>query len=919
MNEKNKMRSKVLSSISIFVVIGVSLVVSSFQVTSGQQSTRPDGMRFVPDVSGQFGALTERGEPLAMWRGASPNPNPCRHYQAIQRVDGPDGTPYFFMTRSGNLPDIFLNDIICFGSDGDRFNGTFIVFRMGSRDKNGERLRSNRLAKGEHVNDTRPPLEDRSPTYFTVVGGNSSDPDPTKRPGLVFQDGPDPNTAPPPRVYQHPGGMQAIGNVLVVAAEHPRDPLGECRMSCNLYPSGSLRDACNLACDATIRYEKAPDPTQILFLDVTDPENPSVLSKFAPYKIENGERKPLTGADGLGITAMPNGRYLLSVFGGFSVGDQVYFYRSTLANSETSPNVLKRQDLDWELVGQDNGPTQVDDPHQTFQLIRQGDINGPLFLAGARGLYEGHPFYDESHERIDLYPLSSDTPNFEPGGWINIAPAVRFGKRVTPFPNTGGSRLGNLAAASGFYVSPSGELIFYSSQHDNQGPDATATLGEWRHIGVVRPGSPTLLPTAKVDGPYEIDEGSSVNLTGMAGPPITKAFLQLYHDTGFKTFSPIVDYEDRNKDNFDNFFALEFQFRFPDPPFHHADRARSWTWYAPSGCTIEAIDRDEDGNVQSTKTLTNADAGGIPEVQYVSDLTTVQNDAGSGDMNAKIDGVSFKPDCDSYYSGPFNLYWDLDRDGTFESIGNSVTFGTSAIDGPAVVDVPAQARHASGGSVGAGQARISIRNVSPAIGPLGVIDISGNQIGTTVPFVLKGSPVIFSAGFVDPGILDHQTATIDWGDGVVQNNGAFTVFDEAFGDGVGALAHSHIYQSSGTFTIAAVVTDDDGGTNTESLSLKVLTPEQAVAEMVAMLDAAIASCPNTAVCADLRHARIALAGSNPDNIKGALKMISAGDRPSAQAFLQTAGTWLARATADGATNLGALQALVLQVSAALDQ
>src|SRR5829696_2475582 len=136
----------------------VSLLLPS--TVSAQTSERADGMRFVPDVEGQFRALTERADPLGFHVGGSPNPSTCKHYQAITRVDGPDGTPFFIVTRSGNLPSIdnLPDDLVCDDSPGETGNGHLVVFRMDSREKHGERLRSNRLRKGVHVNGTAPPL-----------------------------------------------------------------------------------------------------------------------------------------------------------------------------------------------------------------------------------------------------------------------------------------------------------------------------------------------------------------------------------------------------------------------------------------------------------------------------------------------------------------------------------------------------------------------------------------------------------------------------------------------------------------------------------------------------------------------------------------------------------------------------------------
>ena len=48
-----------------------------------------------------------------------------------------------------------------------------------------------------------------------------------------------------------------------------------------------------------------------------------------------------------------------------------------------------------------------------------------------------------------------------------------------------------------------------------------------------------------------------------------------------------------------------------------------------------------------------------------------------------------------------------------------------------------------------------------------VTDSAGRQVNVEVPFVLTDLPVTVSAAFSDPGVLDHQTATLAWGDGSV--------------------------------------------------------------------------------------------------------------------------------------------------------
>jgi hypothetical protein len=97
--------------------------------------------------------------------------------------------------------------------------------------------------------------------------------------------------------------------------------------------------------------------------------------------------------------------------------------------------------------------------------------------------------------------IHSTDPEFAPGSVITHTVRYR-GQLQGIFPSTGGDRLANLAAATGFYESPSGELIFYATEHDNDGPNETVKMGEWRHKDMAREGSPTFQPSIDVNGPY---------------------------------------------------------------------------------------------------------------------------------------------------------------------------------------------------------------------------------------------------------------------------------------------------------------------------------------------------------------------------------------------------------------------------------
>jgi hypothetical protein len=850
---------------------------------SARAAERPDGMRFVPDVPGQFRALTKYADPLGFHRDGSPDPSKCKHYQAITRVDGADGTPFFLVTRSGNDPDDVPDDL-CDDSSGETDNGHLVVFRMGSRDKNGERLRSNRLRRGDLFGkpDFSPPRpEDKATIYFTVVGGDPADPDPAKRPGLVFRDG---EGTQPPRVYQHPGGMQLVGHILAMAVETPR------AIGSDVDCTACLVDPGSDACRRCLHYERAPHETAILFFDVRNPEDPLFKSQFAP-RHANGS--PLEKSGVVAVTPLPGGRYLMAITGGKNEG-AVFFYRSTLDD-------LSRPDLSWELVDSTPGP-DVEDAHQTLQFLRNGDIHGDKFLAGARGSV----LFDD-RDRIDLYLVQCDTEDCAPGEQVRLT-TTWHGQEIQPLPSVGGFRLANLAAATGFYVSPSGELIFYATEHENTGPVGTVSAGEWRHLDVVRKDSPTLLPHAVLNVPFEVPEGRDTELRGRAEPPLTKPWIQLFWQTEFRHLYPVVDFDDYALDDFDDFNNL-LGFELLDPLVTHADKARSWNYFAPVGCSILATDH-EDGEVNETKTLAGTGLT-VPD----PDLRQVLNDRSTDDIDQEIDAVAFRDDCNDYYNAEVGLLWDLDRDGSYEATGPVVPFDAHGLDGPDVVDVPVRAQHPFGGPPGETIAAVTVRNVAPELTPLGLTDSAGNEVSVDVPFVLVGLPLTVSAGFADPGLPDRQTATLAWGDGALDAQGAFTIFDEAFGDGTGGATHKHRYARAGTFGIELSVTDDDGGVGRASAVVDVRTAEQAVEEVIALLDALIAGTVDAEVRKELERARKALAG-NPNGENGALDKIRDGEGGAAIAFLQEAISRLQRAGALG-TDVATLIALLEQVIASL--
>jgi hypothetical protein len=861
---------------------------------SGAISTE---QRFVPDVVAQFNALALRPDGLAFDIGTSPDASKCKHYQGIARKQGPDGTPYLFVTKSGNVPTG------CFGDDD---YGNLLVVRMDSRDKTGERLRSNRFFRDElpHAD-----VRDRVVTTISFDGG-ANWPAHGESSGWP--------------AYGHPGGVQLIGDVLAVAMEAP--------------------------------YTGAPDGV-VVFLDVSSPETPRFLNLMFPGAVTED-----FGAGTLGVTPVraANGAccdYLMAITG---KKNRVLKFFQSFPTGGASTTDLTAPVVGWievedyteeeleadDCLGDDGWPAGLWGGHQMLNFVRQGSLDGPLYLVGARNTGLG----GTGDDLLDLYEVQ-----------------LPFGKcplkhvrttHVTSYPYGNFDSSANFAAASGIYVSPSGELIVYATEYENQGPfrwdpntgnfvgdvsQATVPVAEYRHRNMVRPGSPTLHPTAATDGPFVVDEGSSVALTGRGAPPITRAWIQLFEDDGAGASLPgffdtdewlAVDYADRDADNFDAFDAL-----IPFESFMW-ENAGSWRWFAPVGCTISA----NDFPIHSTS-FPGPDTvllRGTGQVEQVNDLdalpvyvqvpddpslrtlrispvpagqdTTVVNFADD------IEGVSFfhvdefgnrVNDCDGYYNAPIGLAWDLNNDGSFETSGTSVTFSAAALDGPTTATVQARAQHPTDPTpLGSGvplPVPVEVRNVAPQIASAAVTDSLGRDVGTPGTFVLAGLPLTLDVRFTDPGVADTQTAAVDWGDGAADTT--FDAFSDARGGGVGRLRHAHTFASPGTYDIVTTITDDDGGVTQVMVTVEVLSPADAIEAIADRLSDLISTATDPAVGDALRKARDQLignhAGTRPTN--GALDKLDEDDPVGAITKIAAAISYLQQAEALGAGDLSAMK------------
>jgi len=80
--------------------------------------------------------------------------------------------------------------------------------------------------------------------------------------------------------------------------------------------------------------------------------------------------------------------------------------------------------------------------------------------------------------------------------------------------------------------------------------------------------------------------------------------------------------------------------------------------------------------------------------------------------------------------------------------------------------------------------------------------------------------VSIAAVFDDLGVQDTHDAAIDWGDGFVTEG----TVSEPTGAADGSVTGEHTYKKAGAYTVKVTVTDDDGGTRSDTLVVTVKKP-----------------------------------------------------------------------------------------------
>jgi len=788
-----------------------------------------------PNVEAQFNALSERADALGFQIGPSADPTSCKHYQGMARSQGP-GTPFLFVTHNRNDGNFCFQDT--------HEPGELLVVKMVSRGTDGERMRSNRIEKSKAAIDTPPKDTD---TTTKVIRFDGSDCNPAD--GISGWPG-----------YHHPGGVQLVGHILVVPLEKPLAGKG-CPMSA------------------------------IAFIDVTNPESP-VLKSWTALPFEH------TGL--VAVTHQLNDHFLMIVGGGDNAVLHVFRSQGTdLGASDLAwSSVFDYEDktIDADIAPHD-WPVSDTATYQMLNFVREAGT-GQLFLFGAYG--DNDPVINDGSDLLDLYKVGEAAD-----GHVSFQFVGQRHLYTTPTAEScgvlgceGDEEIANFAAASGIYVSPGGNILLYATEHENDGPEingiGTVKAGEWRNKNIVRPGSPTLLPTADAGGSYTVDEGSSIQLNGSAAPPLTQAWAELYVNDDFTGRSVIVDFPDRSKDDFGDFDKIEAE-ALDGNGF--SDDATAMRWFAPKGCTFQLNE-----NIVAPGTPLGASfvVVGDGKVHQTTDLGAVDDESSS---------LTWSDGCQATYDSPATGAWDLDGDQTFETASMTPTFSAAALDGPTTRTVTLKATQAASDSPGFGTATITVKNVAPSLSGVGAFDSLGNPLGAATPFALAGQEVKVGGSFTDPGVADTHVASVAWGDGVASQGTATSPF-----------AFTHTYAKPGKYQAVATVTDDDAGTGTASVAIDVVDPAAAIEGVGDQIEDLLDDGYGPAVNAALTQARQKLLGTaGGQAASGALDALKAGDTDAAMVKLIAAVQALKQAQAAGGPDLGAAMDLLGLVGEAIAQ
>jgi hypothetical protein len=257
--------------------------------------------------------------------------------------------------------------------------------------------------------------------------------------------------------------------------------------------------------------------SRVAFWYVADPQHPRRVGTLS-------HATGLEGAGTVSIARLRDGRYLLIVGG--TNANTLDFYVSRGGTSLQTPRF--DHTATWkesQLVGGDREFGN----YQNLGLV--ADAGGRLFLIGTHRNEAG----GFGKDFADLFRLEG-SPH---------SPRIRKVASRHLFCGFPGGAQCDLDAAGGVYVTPSGRLLLYGTEHDNDGPGGSVKAEEFR------------------PAPHRA-----------SCTDINDAWVELYDDTGFDgDRSVMIDFLDRGLRNYENYDFVE----------GFEDKTSAARWCLPSG------------------------------------------------------------------------------------------------------------------------------------------------------------------------------------------------------------------------------------------------------------------------------------------------------------------------------------------------
>ena len=342
-------------------------------------------------------------------------------------------------------------------------------------------------------------------------------------------------------------------------------------------------------------------------------------------------------ASSVGIAPFADNTRLLLITTGNN-GSPIYGYevirngKSTvdLRWNPTDPPLYLKKVFEYDAAAKNVGWPTGFQSLQTTNLFT--DCNtGEMFLMGG---YNLSPFENTSRDRLGIWKIDPLTGTLTPVNKRQIWCEFDHMDRVC-----------NMAAASGFYVSPSGDLIMYATEHENDGPGGTVRMSEFSsQDGYDQDGA--YRPTSVPGGAYTGQPNVPVAVDGSASTPaVAQARVELYDEPNFGGRGLVIDYPDHGKEDYRHLSRVD----------DYNDEASSVRWRIPKGCEAVLFD---DKDYRGPRVSLPAAQGGP------------QANANLRSFNDDTTSVNFYGDCDGRIT---SWSWDLGDNGSVDATGPTAT------------------------------------------------------------------------------------------------------------------------------------------------------------------------------------------------------------------------------------------------------